>query len=376
MTAAQSQKHVTFNEAILKLDAFSQSSIIDRDLTAPPGSESDGDLYIVGASATGSWSSQDGNLALYVNGDYVFITPVEGMAFWVDDEDIFIIYNGASWSEITGGGGSATLTENAQTGTSYTLVIADAPDVVVSLENAGAITLTVPPNSSVAFDVGTQIIIWQKGSGQVTISEGSGVTVEYPASATLKLREQGSWVSLVKTDTDTWSLFGDLEGAPGGTLAADDVSYDNGTSGLTATDIQAAIDEIVAGLLVVETGTFTPTVEGSTTPGSASYTAQVGRYSKIDLTVRFDSYVNYTGHTGVGNLVITGYPFTSAVGPALGVVQVLPVNLTFSNQLAAEVHNSTTQVRLYSYSSNATPAQVAMDAAAGIYVSGTYQASA
>ena len=52
--AAQSQKHVTHNEAIRALDAIVQLAVLDRDLTAPPGSPADGARYIVGAKSVGS----------------------------------------------------------------------------------------------------------------------------------------------------------------------------------------------------------------------------------------------------------------------------------------------------------------------------------
>ena len=51
--AAQAQKHVTHNEALRLLDGLVQLSVLDRDLTAPPGSPADGDRYIVGSRRDG-----------------------------------------------------------------------------------------------------------------------------------------------------------------------------------------------------------------------------------------------------------------------------------------------------------------------------------
>lgn len=96
---------------------------------------------------------------------------------------------------------------NAQTGTTYTLVLADEGKLV-TLSNASAITLTVPPNSSVAFDVGTYIDLAQIGAGQVTVAQGSGVTVN--ATPGLKLRAIYAGATLRKTGTNTWLMFGDL----------------------------------------------------------------------------------------------------------------------------------------------------------------------
>ena len=54
--AAQAQKHVTHNEALRLLDGLVQLSVLDRDLTTPPGSPADGDRYIVASGGTGSWA--------------------------------------------------------------------------------------------------------------------------------------------------------------------------------------------------------------------------------------------------------------------------------------------------------------------------------
>lgn len=103
--------------------------------------------------------------------------------------------------------GASALTQNAQVGTTYTLVLADADFKLVELNNAAAITLTVPTNASVAFPVGTQINILQTGAGQVTVS-GAGVTIN--GTPGLKLRTQWSGGTLIKRATDTWVLIGDL----------------------------------------------------------------------------------------------------------------------------------------------------------------------
>ena len=98
------------------------------------------------------------------------------------------------------------LTLNAQTGTTYTLVLTDNGRLV-TLSNAAAITLTVPTNASVAFATGAVINIQQIGAGQVTVAGAGGVTVTGTGT---KLRTQYSAAALVKTGTDSWTLIGDL----------------------------------------------------------------------------------------------------------------------------------------------------------------------
>lgn len=94
---------------------------------------------------------------------------------------------------------------NAQTGTTYTLALADA-GYSVTLNNASAIALTVPTNATVAFPIGTQILVMQLGAGQVTVS---GASVTFNAKNGLKTSGQYAVICLIKIATDTWILSGD-----------------------------------------------------------------------------------------------------------------------------------------------------------------------
>lgn len=99
------------------------------------------------------------------------------------------------------------VTENAQTGTSYTLVLSDAGKLI-TLNNAASITLTIPTNASVAFPLNTRIDLIQYGAGQVTVG-GAGVTIRSSGSK-LKLTGQYSGATLWKKGTDEWVLIGDI----------------------------------------------------------------------------------------------------------------------------------------------------------------------
>ena len=103
------------------------------------------------------------------------------------------------------------LTLNAQTGTTYTLVLTDNGRLV-TLSNAAAITLTVPTNASVAYATGAVINIQQIGAGQVTIQGAAGVTITSTGATatTPKTRAQYSAASIIKTDTDSWTVIGDI----------------------------------------------------------------------------------------------------------------------------------------------------------------------
>lgn len=101
-----------------------------------------------------------------------------------------------------------TISFNAQTGTTYTLV-ADDLGKIVTLSNAGAITLTVPPS---VFATGNIINIQQIGVGQVTLAQGAGVTITSTgASASApNLRARYSAASIICTASNTFTVIGDL----------------------------------------------------------------------------------------------------------------------------------------------------------------------
>lgn len=95
-----------------------------------------------------------------------------------------------------------------EAGTSKTLALTDNGGYIVT-SSGSAVTITVPPNSSVAFPVGAEIVVFQSGSGQVTFVAGSGVTIRSKDS-NLKITAQYAAATLKKVATDEWHLLGDL----------------------------------------------------------------------------------------------------------------------------------------------------------------------
>lgn len=109
---------------------------------------------------------------------------------------------------------SAALALNAQTGTTYTFVLSDANNTLVTASNASAQTYSIPTNANVAYPTGTQINIIAIGAGQVTIQAvTSGTTTVLSnggTAASPKLRVQYSSATLIKVATDTWYVIGDI----------------------------------------------------------------------------------------------------------------------------------------------------------------------
>lgn len=112
--AAQAQKHVTHNEAIRSLDALVQLSVLDRDLSVPPGTPVEGSRYIVAAIPTGAWSGQAGRIAAWQDGAWSFHAPREGWLCWIADEAIPLVYTASQWTPLPPGAAPvATLNRSA-----------------------------------------------------------------------------------------------------------------------------------------------------------------------------------------------------------------------------------------------------------------------
>ena len=104
---------------------------------------------------------------------------------------------------------TAMIAINAQTGTTYSVVLSD-DGKLLTCDNAASIAVTIVPNSSVAFGIGTQINIMQLGAGTVTITAGAGVTLK-SAGSKLKTDAQYAVATCCKIATDTWVVVGNLK---------------------------------------------------------------------------------------------------------------------------------------------------------------------
>jgi len=101
--------------------------------------------------------------------------------------------------------GDDVLAAGSQSGTTYTLVLADAGNIV-EMTNASANTVTIPTNATVAFPIGTVTEIFQYGAGQTTIAPAAGVTLR--SAAGLKIAAIYGSASVRKRATDEWVVSG------------------------------------------------------------------------------------------------------------------------------------------------------------------------
>ncbi|GLQ34063.1 ribonuclease III [Amylibacter marinus] len=104
LQASQAQKHVTVNEAITRLDAMVQMRLESISENQPPVSPNEGALYGVAPGAVAAWAGQEGMLAVFSNGGWVFIAPKDGWRAWVIDQSSEMTFLGGVWVSATIGG--------------------------------------------------------------------------------------------------------------------------------------------------------------------------------------------------------------------------------------------------------------------------------
>ena len=191
----------TDNGAFIDFDASGG----DRTVTANSNTLGNGFNVIIGRRSTtglvtitpGGGQTIDGSSSYIIDTDY---------------EAVHIVSMGAAGWRIRSNTAREPAGEvvaiNEQTAASYTLVISDKGKLVI-MSNSGAKTLTVPPNSSVAFPIGTRIEGRQGDAGQTTITAGTCVSIN-SAGSLVKTRAQHSGWTLTKEGTNSWWLAGDL----------------------------------------------------------------------------------------------------------------------------------------------------------------------
>jgi hypothetical protein len=116
--------------------------------------------------------------------------------------------NGTSGTSGAGGGGSSYFVVTGYAGNSLTLALDHAGDYIRTT-SATPVTITVPPQSSVVWVDNTEIMFEQAGAGQITLTTGTGVTIN--SSESLKTEKQYSVVAIKRTSSNVWTFFGERE---------------------------------------------------------------------------------------------------------------------------------------------------------------------
>ena len=97
----QTQKEVTHNEALARIDALLHPAV-EAILNTPPSEmseSSDGLCWLIGSSARGIWQGLSGQIARWSGGSWRYVAPVAGMTLWLAAEDKRLFYIAGAWVE-------------------------------------------------------------------------------------------------------------------------------------------------------------------------------------------------------------------------------------------------------------------------------------
>lgn len=108
LSPSQAQKHVTVNDALVRLDAITNLRILALDVLDPPTDASDGDSYIIPESATGEWEDRSSQVAVFSNGGWLFLLPQVGWDAVIASTSLKLTFDGVGWVQgalaVSGGG--------------------------------------------------------------------------------------------------------------------------------------------------------------------------------------------------------------------------------------------------------------------------------
>ena len=216
-----------------------QDSAKDKDLSAPPSSPSTGDRYIIGGSATDAWSGHDYDVTEWNGSSWDFTSKSEGMAVWVEDEDVLYTYNGSSWVKF-GSTISHNNTIGLQGGTTnqyYHLTSAQHTD----LTDGGDTTLHAHDGR---YYTESEVNTWRSGTTQTEMGYVHGVTSDIQTQLNGKLSTSSKAADSDKLDgldstsfvRTTTNFGGDVSGTYDAIVVADD-SHTHDTRYYTESEI-------------------------------------------------------------------------------------------------------------------------------------------
>lgn len=280
LAANQSQKHVTVNEALRRLDALVQITVQSAALAAPPGSPAEGQRWIVAAAATGIWAGQSGKIAAWQDGAWAFYAPLDGWTAIDISTDTLLLYN-------------------AGTGIWTGLITGVFSDAVFTLQD------DIDPTKQARF----QIAGFTAGATRVfTLPDATTTLAGLAVAQTFSAKQT---LSNANNDLGTSTGNGTTNLANGATLSGSTKSVNIGTAGVSGSTTNVAIGSAVAGAL----GTLTinsPTVTfGSSVSAIAMAAANVsalylglgGAASDATNRLSINAPASLFNHAGAGHQV-------------------------------------------------------------------------
>lgn len=205
---------------------------------------------------------------------------------------------------------------NTQTGTSYTFVLLDAAKVVTS-NNASAVTFTVPPQTSVAWEASTTLTVANYGAGAVTIAGGAGVTITNATAIA-----QYTSAKLIRTASNAWTL---IPFAGGG------ANYGTATGGSSSSITDGGINYTLltfttsGTLTVTKAGLFDVLIQSASGAGGSTgttlHSSGGGGGGSVTIATVYLS-ANQTITLGAGGVAVSSFTGTTGGKTSLGSILV------------------------------------------------------
>ncbi|MDS9466010.1 DUF2793 domain-containing protein [Paracoccus sp. MBLB3053] len=170
---AQAQKHVTVNDAMMRLDGAIDLVLQSLSRAMPPDTVEDGQCWGVPMGASNAWEGQGGKIAIGSNGGWIFARPKLGRRALVADRGVQAIHDGSQWvlgAVTLGSHGSGLLTGQA------------TEDVVLGPGSSATTSLVIPSGvmvigvtARVLTAINGTLASWSLGHSDATNRFGEGL---------------------------------------------------------------------------------------------------------------------------------------------------------------------------------------------------------
>lgn len=197
------QASIPANDNALRSEILA-GRVISKTTTAQPASPADGAIYIIPSGATGAqWAGFDeGDLAIFRGGTWLAYAPVSGLV--VNMLGGLQQWDGSAWDDLGGSSGGAPV--STVSGTSHDITAAEAGGYL-RFTATSAKTCTFRPESTEALPANGEWHIRNVGAGNITLTPGSGVTLNAPYSGTLVVPPAGT-VTVKRAAADLFDVMG------------------------------------------------------------------------------------------------------------------------------------------------------------------------
>lgn len=280
LAANQSQKHVTVNEALRRLDALVQVTVQSAALATPPGSPAEGQRWIIPAAPTGAWAGHAGQIAAWQDGAWAFHAPLDGWTAVDVSTDSLLLYN-------------------AGTGIWVSLITGVFSDAAFTLQD------DIDPTKQARF----QIAGFTTGATRVfTLPDATTSLAGLAVAQTFSAKQT---LSNANNDLGTSTGSGTTNLASGATLNGSTKTVNIGTTGVSGSTTNVTIGSAVAGALggltinspTVTFGSSVSAIAMAAANVSALYLGLGGATADATNRLSINAPASLFNHAGAGHQV-------------------------------------------------------------------------